>query len=342
MKNSSIGLDIGTTTLRIAMVSRNKDSFSLDSIAVSPSTPRGINSEAQADHKALSDLITQMLQTSGIKSKEVTVSLPENQVYTKVIEMPQLSEQELAGSLKFEMEQYVPLPLDQVKTDWQILNKKENSGKKTMNVLLVAAPLSLLAKYEKIVEMAGLSLYAVETEIISIYRALSPLINSAAPSMIVHIGASNTNVAILKNNNLETVFSINLGGLALTRAISIDLGIDVVQAENFKKAYGLSQQAFNGKIGRSLQPVLDSLVSDIKKALLLFKEKNSEEVKQLVLSGGSALLPGIDAYFTHTLGAQTILGNCWNAYNLKNVPDEVRVEAPSYSVVIGSALRDVV
>ena len=341
MSAKTFGLDIGTTSLKAALIKKNGAEFVVDAIAIAPATSKGILSESLADQKELSDQIKQMLSSAGIKLLDVNISIPDSQVYTKVIEMPLLSDQELSAALKFEMEQYVPLPLDQVRTDWQILGRTEREGKKIMNVMIVAAPYSILDKYEKILSMAGLAPQAIETEIISVHRSLLPLINTPNPNMIIHIGASTTNVAVVKEGIINMAFSIGLGGLAITRAISLDLGIDITQAENFKKAYGLNQDAFEGKIGKSLSPILDSITGDIRKAILLFKEKNNnEEIRQIVLSGGSALLPGIDVYLTNTLGIQVLLGNSWGIYNIGNVPEQVMVDAPSYNVMVGLALRD--
>jgi len=121
----------------------------------------------------------------------------------------------------------------------------------------------------------------------------------------------------------------------------LDLGIDITQAENLKKAYGLSQEMLEGKVGRSLSPILESIVGDIKKSVLLFKEKNNNEnIGQVILSGGSALLPGVDVFFTSVLDIQVVVANAWELNNIINTPQEVIDDASSYNVVLGLALRD--
>lgn len=341
MKGKSIGLDIGSTSIKVASVKKEGDAFVLDSIAVSPSTPKGMASESAVDLQILAESIKKLLVSSNIKVTDVALSVPESQVYTKVIEMPDLSTQELSAALKFEMEQYVPLPLDQARTDWEILSRNQLTEKKTLDVMIVAAPTVLLEKYERVMDMAGLTTQVIETEIVSAHRALLPLVNNTDSNIIVHIGATTTSVAIVKNGTIKMVFSISLGGFAITRAISLDFGIDISQAENYKKTYGLSQQAFEGKIGKSLAPILESIAGDIKKALLSFREKNSNEtIKQVVLSGGSSLLPGIDSYFSNSLNTQVVVGNCFSSYNIQNVPTELQAEAPSFNVVMGLALRN--
>lgn len=340
MSDIAFGLDIGTTSIKAAQIVKSGNTFSLQSVAVVPQQTKGILSESLTDQEELSTSIKKMLESAALKTKNVNVSVPDSQVYTKVVEMPQLSEQELAGALRFQMEQYIPLPLDQVRIDWQILGETQGNDKKTMNVMIVAAPIVIISKYEKVLSLAGLVPEAIETEIISVHRALLPLIMSSSPSLLIHIGAGTTNVAIVNNGIIVLAFSISIGGIAITRAISVDLAIDPAQAESFKKTYGLNEEAFEGKIGRALTPILDSMVADIQKAVLSFKQKSNTDIKQIVLSGGSALLPGIDAYFTNILGIQVVVGNSFESYGIANVPNELRVDAPSYNVVIGLALRD--
>lgn len=342
-KAKTFGIDIGTTSIKVLSLKKVSGGFSLEAVAVTPTNIKGLMSESLIDHQTMANSIRQMISNAQIKSQDVNVSIPESQVYTKIIEMPQLSEQELSAALKWEMEQYVPLPLSQVRTDWQILEKKEAEGKKIMNVLIVAAPIVMLEKYEKILSLAKLNPVAIETEVVAVQRSLRPLINSANPNIIVHLGASTTDVAIVKNGVLSMVFYISLGGIAITRAVSVDLGIDIGQAEDLKRAYGLSQDIFEGKIGKSLSPIIESIVGEIKKAILLYKEKNEgENINQIILSGGSAMLPGIGVFLTNALGTQVVLGNCWSSYNVSNVPNELLLDAPSYNVVAGLALRDLI
>lgn len=212
MKNKIIGLDIGNSTIKIASLKKEGESFVIESVAAAPSTPKGMASESLIDLQALADVISKLFDSSQVKGKDVALSLPENQVFTKVVQMPDLSSQELAAALKFEMEQYVPLPLDQAKTDWEILSRNEANGKKTVDVMIVAAPLSLLDKYQKVMQLAGLNPEVVETEIVSDHRSLLPLINNKNSNMIVHIGATTTSVAIVKNGIIKMVFSIGMGG----------------------------------------------------------------------------------------------------------------------------------
>lgn len=353
MRSKTFGLDIGSSSIKAVWLKRENDSLLIESISTFrppqeakgsglPAPFRGLLSESILDQKELGNLIKKVVDSAGIQINLVNVSIPEGQVYSKIVEMPELSERELQAALIWEIERHIPLPIDQVKTDWQILGRKEVNGKKTMEVLIVASSIGVLEKYEKILEYAGLSPQSMETEMISVHRSLLPALNENGADMIIHLGASTTDVIITSGKSIAVAFPIPLGGIAITRAISIDFGVDITQAESFKRAYGLSREVFEGKIGKALGPILESIVSDITKGMLLFREKNSfSNIKQIILSGGNALLPGIDVFFANTFGMELQIANPWQLYNIKNTPQKVLDAAPDYSVVLGLALRDV-
>ncbi len=340
---NTFGLDIGTTSIKAVSLKSDKSKLSVASVAVSPFTAKSILSESQINQQTISASVKEMLSIAQIKTKDVNVSIPASQVYSKIIEVPEMSKKELASSLSWEMEQYIPLPLNQVRTDWQILDHFTKSGQKTMSVLIIAASLTILQKYENILTLSNLKPASIETEMISIHRALSPMLTANETSLIVHLGSSTTNVSITSEKVLRFVATIGLGGLAITRALSSDLGISVSQAEELKKVYGVSNATLNGQIGEALRPILDAIIADIKRAILTYKEKNPGSViNKIILSGGSSLLPGLSKFFADTLSLPVETGNAFIAYQIGNVPEEILAEAPSYNVVLGLALRDVI
>jgi type IV pilus assembly protein PilM len=207
--SDTFGLDIGTTSIKALSLKKGGNSFSIESMGIGPTPQKGIMSESNEDLHKFAEAVRQVITSANIKQKEVNVALPESQVYTKIIEMPALSEKELAAALKYEMEQYIPLPLDQVKTDWQVLSPS-TAQNKTSRILLVAASLALIKKYETVLDELGLVPSTIETEMLSVHRAIFPLVNTASSNMIVHMGAATTNIAVVENGELIMVFTVEM------------------------------------------------------------------------------------------------------------------------------------
>lgn len=342
MKNTPFGLDIGTTTMKAVWLTEEKDGFLLNAVAQSPTPVKGMLSESPLDQEEMAQAIQNLVQEANITTKLVNIAISENQVYTRVLEMPVLSDKELSSAIYWEAEQHIPLPLQSVTLDWSVLSrpKEEDGGK--MQVLLVGAPIAIINKYQRMIEMAGLTIESVETEILSVIRAT--VIGENFPNtLIVHIGAVGTLFAIVKNGIVVFTYFVPIGGIAITRAISSDFAFSQPQAEEYKRTYGYSSKTLEGKIGKATEPILGSILTELKKAIAFYNEKykNEAPITQVVLSGGSAKLPGIDLFFVKNCGIEIVLANPWKILKNQTVPKEILDNASDYTVSVGLAMKKV-
>jgi type IV pilus assembly protein PilM len=164
--------------------------------------------------------------------------------------MPVLSDDELASAIKWEAEQYVPIPLTEVTLDWQVIFRpKTPAPDSKMEVFLVAAPMKVVNKYLKILKMANLRPIAVETDIIAIARSLVGNNPYSPTTLIVNIGASTTDLSIVRVGAIAFTRSIATGGTAFARSIAQDLGFELPQAEEYKKTYGLDETKLESNAG---------------------------------------------------------------------------------------------
>ncbi len=345
MNNKSFGLDIGASTIKAVELSFDKSGYSLQACITSATPAKGMLSESPVDEEEMAQTIKKTVSDAGINGKSLNVALPENQVYTKVVQMPVLSDRELASAIYWEAEQYIPIPLANVSLSWSILKKpvKGVPGEK-MEVLMVGAPTLIVKKYQKIVEMAGFSINSIETEILSAVRSLTlSSASSSLPTIIVSIGAISTSLAIVAGSSLIFTYSMPLGGTAINRAIAADFGLTHLQAEEYKRTYGISNGPLGQRIGKATEPIVSSILSEIKKATVYYSQKYKDSrIEQIVLSGGTAKLPGIGAYFAQNLGIETVTANPWKILATQEIPKEVLDNGPDYTIAVGLALKDYV
>lgn len=344
MNNNSFGLDIGTASIKAVDLSLKKNEVKLMSCIVAPTPAKGMTSESQTDEEDMATAIKKAVNDAGISKKKVNIALPDNQVYTKVIEMPYLSEKELSSAIYWEAEQYMPIPLNSVTLAWQVISmpaKPSHTDK--MRVLMVGAPNVVVKKYQKVLTMAGLFINTLETEILASVRSLTffqpP--NVHTPTIIVNIGEISTSLAIVVRSDILFTYTLPVGGTAINRAISADFGLSNEQAEEYKKAYGILKNPLGERIGKAAEPILSSILAEVKKAIIFYSQKNSDSrIEQIVLSGETAKLPGIDIFFADASGIETVVGNPWKTVDSSNIPKEILSNAPSYSIAVGLALRD--
>jgi len=339
--NKSIGLDIGLSKIKAVSLSRQNNGFVLNSFNVMPSPSKGMLSEAITDEEEMAQAIKKTVDNLKIDSKNVNIALSDNQVYTKVIDMPILSDKELSLAIRWEAERHIPVALSTISLVWNILKRPlSSSADQKMQVLMVGAPTRIIDKYQKILQMANLTLNSIETETLAIVRALTT--PSMPPTIIVSIGAINTSLAIIRGGILVLTYSIQTGGNAISRSIESDFGLTLPQSEEYKKTYGFSKEGAGQKIGKSTEPILASILLEIRKALAFYSQKYKDDsiIQQILLSGGTARLPGIDLYFAENLGIETVISNPWRILEGKSLPSEILNSASDFTIAVGLAMRD--
>ncbi|MCL5433253.1 MAG: type IV pilus assembly protein PilM [Patescibacteria group bacterium] len=352
MKTLPFGLDIGATTIKTVWLSGDGNGFILNSASILPTPPKGMFSESPLDQEEMARAIRKIVDDSKIATKYVNIALPESQVYTRVLEMPRLSDKELSSAIYWEAEQYIPVPLNSITLDWLVLKRPQTEAEK-MEVLLVGAPTALVDKYQKVLTMAGLTISCLESEILSAVRSL--VVNPATDpdkakianekifpnTLIIHIGALSTSLAIINNGTIAFTYLIPTGGAAINRAIATDFGFSESQAEEYKKVYGVSTESLGGKIGKATMPILMTIVTEVKKAVAFYNEKykSNSPIQQILLSGGTAKLPGVTTFFTQNCGIETAIANPWNILSSQQVPKEIIDNASDYTIAVGLAIR---
>lgn len=335
------GLDIGTTSVKAVEVVPFKKELRLLAANSLPTPPKGMVSESEIDQQVMAGTIKRLVEMAKIDTKLTNVALPENQVFTRVIEMPILSDKELTSAIKWESEQYIPLPEASVSLDWEVLRIEKE--KNMMEVLLVGAPTNLIARYQKVLTMAGLNAVYMETELLAAARSLVSFSEIHPAAIIINIGANTTDLGVFKEGKLVVGYTVPTGSAALTRAIAQEFGFDTNQAEQYKKTYGLNEGALEGKIAVIVKPILESIASEVKKAISFFQNKNfvDGEIKRIILAGGGAKLPELPVFFANSLGIETELANPWRRLVVDRNLFKVQLNEMSlYSVATGLALRE--
>ncbi len=337
---NQIGLDIGETTIKLIQLGKNGDSFKLNAIGIAESP--AINDQVESEQVA-AQAIKKLVSETGASGKLVVLSLPESQVYTRVVEMPYLEEPELSSAIKWQAEQYIPVALSDVILKHQVLSLPEvGVPEAKMTVLLVAAPISLVNRYTTVVGKAGLEAIALETEIFAAARSIVAHDNFPNSSLLVNFGSDTTTLAVLKKGNLTLTQAVPTGGMAMTRAISTTLGIEQKQAEEYKKSYGLLEGKFDGKVMAALKPVVDAILIEVKKVIAYSETRPGDvAVKRVILAGGNALVPGLLGYFTANLGFEVQLGNPFLQVLLSDKQKQAVFDAgPLFAAAVGLAMKE--
>ena len=342
MAKVTIGLDIGFSSIKLVALAHDKE-FKLISLGTIASPQPGLISDVDNDLEAVADTVKKLIQATKIDSNEVIVALPESKVFTRVIdELPYLTDNELSQAISYAAEEFIPMPLTEVNLNWQILFRSDRKREGRTVVLVVASPKNVVAKYVKVIGLAGLRPKALETETIAVTRSLVGNNPFSPATLIVQLGATTTDYAAVAKGLIWLTRSISTGGTALTRTLAQHFSFEVTQAEEYKKVYGILEDQLEGKVFDVLKPVIDIIVGESKRVIQAFEVKYPQDpIKRVVLSGGGAKMPGLVVYIANSLGLEVQEADPWYTISKEErVVSKLSAEAPSYSVAVGLALRE--
>lgn len=327
---SIVGIDIGTSYIKVAQITHGKDN-ALDTYGI---VNIGSAVDSHSNEAVISRTVTllnNLLQQARVTTKRCIVSLPNSAVFTSVIDMPAMTDEQLASAIKFEAKKYVPLPFAEVGLSWSVI--ATDSASRSLKVLLIAVPNQVRDNYIKVFHQAGLDLEIIEIEALALIRSL--IIDNRQNSVIIDIGAKNTGLNIIKNGLLQLTRNLNVGGDTITDRIAQSLNITSLRAEQFKKDFGLSKSTF---IPEAIKPVLNAIKAEVQQLLALYQ---AHEVKldRVILVGGGANLPGIGEFF-NDLGIRVELGKPLQTIVYPKASESLlRRFALQLPIAVGLALR---
>ncbi len=332
---SITALDIGTHTIKI-VVAKDSRSQAINK-AVEIKNKLGLVAP-KSDQEALqfAELISNLFHDYKLDQSDVRLSLPEYLVTSKVIDVPVLSDAELASAIGWQAEQSIPIPKNDLILQYQVLEKPNKKAvNATMKVLLVGSRKSLVEKINNVFLNIGIEATLLETQIFSVIRSLDIEANDPE-TIIVQMGSSSNDIAVVANNMFEFVFNSKTGSSLIDAAISQSFNLDLKQAEEYKINYGLDPNQMEGKLYQVIDPIINNLIIDLQKTMRFFNQNHPEQkIKRIALAGGPAQLKGLVEKISQNLGVEVLIAAPF-AKAKGQVPE---LNQASYSVCMGLITR---
>ncbi len=340
---SSVGdyfaLDIGTTAVRAVQLSGGNGSWTLERYGVAPVDIKVSNSDASGDQQKLAEIITTVIGQSGISTKNVILGVPSSKMFATVVDMPDMPASELASTIKYQAEQYIPMSLDEAKIDWALLGKSVNDATKN-EVLLASVANSFVESRLDLVEGLGLNVIAIEPDSLALARSLLP---QGVPDgrIIIEIGDFATDIVLTHGDAPRLVRSIPTGIQTLVKAATQNLNIDPAQATQFIMKFGLQQDKLEGQVYRALESTVEQFASEATKSIKFFQTRYpSIPVSSMILSNYGVTIPRLSEYLSEKTGVHAELGNPWQRVRV-SPQDQANLQSLSsqFAAAIGLAER---
>ena len=334
-------LDIGTNAVRVVQLSPavTGNSWNLVHYGYAPIDDKTVKVDTSEGQRRLGEAIMTAVGQSGIKSRDVVVGLSSSKTFTTVIDMPNMPEAELRNTIKYQIDQYIPMPLNETKYDFAILGQSLRDPKQ-VEVLVSSVANSFTEEKLEFVESLGFNVVAAEPEGLAMLRSLLPAGITDA-RLTIDIGEQSTDLAITYGDTPRLVRNIPTGLRTFVKSAVQNLSVQEAQARQFILKFGLAADRLEGHVFHAIESSLDSFAIELTKSIKFFQTRYpSIKVNGIILSGYAAVIPQLPEYITAKTGVACSAGNPWQGIN---VPAEAQAQlaqvASEFSAVIGLAKR---
>ena len=347
-----LGIDIGTSFVKMVEVSRfghRKKLENYGSLSAEVFYKKPFRTFEKSTILFSTDDIARAImainEEAKTKARQAVFSIPDFSTFFTNFELPLMSPEEIPQAVRYEARQHIPLPLAEVTPDWQLIDDKPLSPQKTnLKILLVAVPNEVVNQYQKIAQVAQLELVALEAEVFALIRSLIQEEEKGVLALI-DIGAQSTTCSIVEKRILKMSRSFDMSGNDLTMAVSKSLNLDFLEAQKLKEKCGI--RGFDLALGEQskvikeiLIPLVDTIIREIEKTISGFSQQDGKDIERVVLTGGTALIPGLREYFEEQLKKETVVPNPFaNLFYPPILEKKLEEMGPSFSIATGLALR---
>jgi len=337
-----LGIDIGTSSVRVVELSKwgggrtleNYGEIKAPSLFKEPLRTLDGGSYLLSSH-FISRAIKAILNEARIDTKAAIFSIPDFSTFFVSFDLPPMQEKEIPNAIRFNAPQYIPLPVSETTLDWRLISGRPGDSKSNLKVLVIAIANQLVQEYQRVAQMAGLELYALEAEALAVVRSL--IRDNKKVICLIDLGVQSTTVNIVDKGVLKKSFSVNFAGNQLTYAIASALDKEYIEAEEIKCRDGLLSKEKN--VTDTLYLLIDPLLTEVKKICSEFFQTEEEEIEEIYLTGGTANLPGLKDYFAEALKKQIETPNCFSDFLYPPILNETLAKiSASYSVAVGVAM----
>ncbi len=340
-KIEPIALDIGSTYIKLVQIKGSQKSYHLVKFGMVPLPPEVIVEGAVMDAGRVVDAIKELLAANKVKVKEAVISVSGSSVIIKRIQVSDMTDEELAESIKWEAEQYIPFSIDDVNIDFQKIGPGAMEGQ--ADVLLVAVKKDKINDYVNLVKEAGLEPVVMDVDAFALGNMYELNYEAeAGTTALLNIGASVMNINILKDGVSTFTRDVTVGGNRYSEALQKDFGLSTEDAEKVKRGEdvdGVDKQQAAG----ILSSVTEDIVTEIQRSFEFYRSTaGSEKLARALISGGCTRIPGFLSVLSERLEVPAEIANPFKniRYDPKRFNLAFMEEAgPMAAVAVGLAIR---
>lgn len=349
---SVLGVDVGSSSIKVVQLARRGGKAILETygeLALGPYANTEIGRATNLPPEKLAEALKDVIREAKITTNLGGLSIPYSSSLISILEMPAVSERQLAQMIPLEARKYIPVPLSEVALDWWTIpkapsatafNDEEEKTKRgdKLDILMVAIHNETITKYQTVVKEAGLNASFFEIEIFSTIR--SALEQDSASHMIVDLGAASTKVYIVERGMVRLSHVINRGAQDVTIALSNSLGMTMQEAEIMKRNLSSAPEDKKASALDIISLSMDYVFSEANHVLVSYQKRYNKNITRVTMVGGGARTENILKLAEVHFQTEVVLGDPFGKTEAPAFLEEVlKHTGPEFAVSVGIALR---
>ncbi len=340
-----VGVDIGTSAVRVAQVGRSRGGYVLQRFAQAPVPFGAVNDGEVADPDGVAEALSQAFARARLRTRRAHLAIANQRVVVRVVDVPWLDDKALRSSLRYQVAEHVPMPLDDAELDHRVLEDYvTEDGERMLRLLLMAGARDMITAFVEAAAKAKVETLGVDLVPLAVARAVSPVARGerglGGAEAVVDVGAGVTSILIHLNGETRFVRILLVGGDDATAAIAAGLDVDHDEAEALK--LDLAAGSGSPEVERIVEERVGVLVDEIRGSFDYYAtQEDATEIASVVLTGGGSLTPGLLPRLQATLPAEITRGAPLSAMNTRPArltAEQVELLEPVAATAVGTAM----
>jgi type IV pilus assembly protein PilM len=284
-----------------------------------------------------------VIAEARMKTKVCAFSIPDFSTFFTNFTLPPMTKKELPEAVLFEARQHIPLPIENVTVDWQLVGGGFDMPQK-IEVTVAAIPNEIISRYKEIATKAKVEILLLEAEMFGLTQALVPA-NEVRPVCLIDIGSQSTVCSLIENRVLRYSHSFDRGSAYLANELIDRLPLDPEAAANVKQTYGLRfvpymDPEIRGEIKKILSELLAPIFREVEMMFAEYRRVSSLEIAKIIFSGGAFAVSEIKDQFSDYFKIDIEIADPFSGIeHPANIAAELKTIGPMYSVAVGMARR---
>ncbi len=337
------GLDIGFSSIKVMQLEKaSRKKYHVTGYGVTDFDPTILKDGLIVKPIELAKVVQKLFRDDiigEITTRRAVIAIPASKTYNRAVTLPNLSKSELKAAIMNEVEQYIPMPVDELYVDHEIL--KVRADQNEVDVLVVATPRNVVDSYLDFAALNGLEVANIETTISADSRLFFEAEANDIPTVLIDFGSVSSDITIY-DGSLVVTGTVPGGGDTFSELIAKKLNVTDREANIIKTKYGLSLSKKQVEITESLQIILDQIVKEIKRVIRYYEERNDENKKigQVVALGGGSNMPGLADYMTSALRLPVRSCDPWQVLQFGKLQPPNSAQKSMYITAAGLAIMN--